>query len=66
MPKEAINAKDNDYIPTAMAKDVIAHTKTIGGRESTQVEFPAPAKGTYEFLCSFETSAMMKGTFIVE
>ncbi len=65
--KEAINAKDNDYIPAAMAKDVIAHTKTIGGGESTQVEFPAPAKGTYEFLCSFPGhSAMMKGTFIVE
>lgn len=65
--KEAINAKDNDYIPKAKEGDVIAHTKTIGGGESTDVTFPAPAKGTYEFLCSFPGhSAMMKGTFIVE
>ncbi|MCO5229536.1 MAG: azurin [Chitinophagales bacterium] len=64
---EAINAKDNDYIPASLADEVIAHTKTIGGGETAEVEFTAPAKGTYEFLCSFPGhSAMMKGTFIVE
>ncbi|MCO5233349.1 MAG: azurin [Chitinophagales bacterium] len=64
---EAINAKDNDYIPASLVDEVIAHTKTIGGGETAEVEFTAPAKGTYEFLCSFPGhSAMMKGTFIVE
>ncbi|HMZ46438.1 MAG TPA: azurin [Chitinophagaceae bacterium] len=64
---DAINAKDNDYIPASHKKDIIAHTKTIGGGESTTIEFKAPAKGTYDFLCSFPGhSAMMKGKFIVE
>ena len=63
----AINAKDNDYIPADMAADVIAHTKTIGGGETTDVEFTAPAKGTYDFLCSFPGHhATMKGKVIVE
>ncbi len=65
--KEAINAKDNDYIPKVLEGSVIAHTKTIGGGESAEISFPAPAKGTYDFLCSFPGhSAMMKGTFVVE
>ncbi|GAB3428729.1 azurin [Niabella aquatica] len=64
---EAINAKDNDYIPAGREKDIIAHTKVIGGGESDSIEFTAPPKGNYEFLCSFPGhSAMMKGTFIVE
>ncbi len=63
----AIKAKDNDYIPKDKTGDVIAHTKTIGGGETTQVEFKAPPKGTYEYLCSFPGhSALMKGKFIVE
>ena len=63
---EAVKAKDNDYIPND-GKDVIAHTKTIGGGENTTVTFTAPAKGTYDFLCSFPGHyAMMNGKFIVE
>ncbi|MCV6630136.1 MAG: azurin [Flavobacteriaceae bacterium] len=59
-------AKDNDYIP-ADTKDIIAHTKTLGGGETTYIIFDAPEKGTYEFLCSFPAHyAMMKGQFIVE
>ena len=61
---KAMNAKDREYIP---AKGVIAHTKLIGGGESTTIEFTAPAKGTYECMCSFPGHfAMMKGKFIVE
>lgn len=61
---KAMNAKDREYIPV---KGVIAHTKLIGGGESTTIEFTAPAKGTYEFMCSFPGHyAMMKGKFIVE
>lgn len=63
----AVNAKDNDYIPADKANEVIAHTSTIGGGETTEVEFAAPAVGTYDFLCSFPGHyAMMKGKFIVE
>lgn len=65
--KEAINAKDNDYIPAALASSVIAHTKTIGGGETTDVTFTAPAKGTYDFICTFPGHyAMMRGKLIVE
>ncbi|QQR94996.1 MAG: azurin [Bacteroidota bacterium] len=63
----AIKAKDNDYIPADMASSVIAHTKTIGGGETTEIEFTAPSKGTYDFLCSFPGHyGTMKGHFIVE
>ncbi len=60
----AMNARATEYIP---AKGVLAHTKLIGGGESTTIEFTAPKKGTYDFICSFPGHyAMMKGKFIVE
>ena len=60
----AMNAKATEYIP---AKGVLAHTKLVGGGESTTIEFTAPKKGTYDFICSFPGHyAMMKGKFIVE
>mgnify|MGYP006195949683 FL=1 len=60
----AMQAKATGYIPS---KGVIAHTKLIGGGESTTIEFTAPQKGTYDFICSFPGHyAMMKGKFIVE
>lgn len=60
----AMNEKDNEYIPS---NGVIAHTKLIGGGESTTMEFTAPKKGSYDFVCSFPGHyAMMKGKFIVE
>ena len=53
------------YVPESDA--VIAHTDLIGGGESTTVEFDAPAKGEYPFICSFPGHyTVMKGTFIVE
>ncbi|MBS1764101.1 MAG: azurin [Bacteroidetes bacterium] len=63
----ALKAKDTDYIPADHADDIIAHTKLIGGGESTEIEFTAPEKGTYDYLCSFPGHhAMMHGKFIVE
>lgn len=63
---KAATARDNDYIPNG-TKDVIAHTKMLGGGETAVIEFDAPEAGTYEFLCSFPGhSAIMKGKFIVE
>jgi len=62
----AATARDNEYIPEGTS-DVIAHTKLIGGGETTIIEFDAPAPGVYEFICSFPGHyGLMKGTFIVE
>ncbi len=63
----AIAAADNEYIPKNLEADIIAHTKLIGGGETTEIEFTAPEKGTYQYLCSFPGhAAMMNGKFIVE
>jgi len=63
---EASAAKDSDYIPNG-GKDVIAHTKMIGGGETASVTFTAPAKGEYDFICSFPGHyGIMQGKFIVE
>lgn len=63
---KAAASKDNDYIPEGTT-DIIAHTKMIGGGETTTIEFTAPEAGVYEFICSFPGHyAMMKGKFIVE
>ena len=60
----AMKAKGNGYIPSF---GVIAHTPLIGGGESTTIEFTAPKKGSYDFICSFPGHyVMMKGKFIVE
>jgi len=56
----------NDYIPEE-GKDIIAYTKMLGGGESDTITFDAPAKGIYDFICSFPGHwALMKGKFIVE
>lgn len=62
----AMKARDNDYIP-ADTDQVIAYTDLIGGGESTTIEFEAPEKGEYTFLCTFPGHfGLMNGTFIVE
>ncbi len=64
---KAVEAKANDYFPESEAANVIAHTKLIGGGESTTIEFTAPEAGTYPFICSFPGHyGFMKGEFIVE
>jgi len=64
---KAATAKDNGYIPVDSKGDVIAHTKIIGGGQTTSIEFDAPAAGIYDFMCSFPGHyALMKGKFIVE
>lgn len=65
--QKSATAMENDYIPESEEGSIIAHTKMLGGGESDTIEFTAPAKGTYEFLCSFPGHyALMRGTFIVE
>lgn len=62
---EAVNAKENDYIPESDA--IIVHTQMIGGGQSTSITFEAPAKGEYEYICSFPGHyGVMRGVFIVE
>lgn len=62
----AASARANNYIPED-TQDIIAHTKLVGGGQTTTVEFEAPVAGTYEFLCSFPGHyAIMRGKFIVE
>lgn len=64
--KAASAGEASDWIPEE-GKEVIAHTKMIGGGQSTTVTFTAPAAGTYDFICSFPGhSGLMKGKFIVE
>ncbi|HEY8508007.1 MAG TPA: azurin [Steroidobacteraceae bacterium] len=57
----------NDHVPPG-DKRVIAHTKVIGGGETTSVTFPTSLlkKGEdYSFVCTFPGhSALMKGKFI--
>lgn len=63
----AAEAKDNDYIPPTMEDQFIVHTKMIGGGETTSIEFTAPAKGSYDYMCTFPGHyALMKGKLIVE
>ena len=65
--QKSATAMETDYIPTSEEGNIIAHTKMLGGGESDTIEFEAPAKGTYEFLCSFPGHyALMRGVFIVE
>jgi len=65
--QKSATAMDTDYIPASETGNIIAHTKMLGGGESDTIEFTAPAKGTYEFLCSFPGHyALMRGTFVVE
>jgi azurin len=58
--------KENDYIPIGSSA-VLAHTKMLGGGETTTIEFTAPEAGTYDYICSFPAHyAMMKGKLIVQ
>jgi azurin len=56
----------NDHIKAGDAR-VIAHTKIVGGGQSTSVKFPTSklkAGEAYTFFCSFPGhSAIMKGAF---
>jgi len=64
--RKAAAATDTDYIPQSEAGNIIVHTRMIGGGESDTITFTAPAKGTYEFLCTFPGHyGVMRGKFIV-
>jgi azurin len=56
----------NGYVP-AGDKRVLAHTKVVGGGESTSITFPASVLkpgGPYKFMCTFPGHyTTMNGTF---
>jgi azurin len=63
---KAMAAQATDYIP-AGSTEVLFHTKLIGGGQSDTIEFVAPAKGVYEFICTFPGHiALMKGVMYVD
>ncbi len=66
---DAVNAKDNGYIPTdkKFQDEIIAHTKMLGPGESDQITFTLPSAGKYPFLCSFPGHHLtMRGTITAE
>lgn len=64
--QEALDHKDNDYIPEN-SDAIIVYTKMLGGGEKTEITFEAPEKGNYDYICSFPGHvALMKGIFVVE
>ncbi|MCO6478709.1 MAG: azurin [Phaeodactylibacter sp.] len=63
--EKAATFKDNNYIPEG-EENVIVHTGMVGGGQSTSIEFQAPPKGEYKYLCSFPAHYVnMQGDFIV-
>lgn len=64
----AVQAKATDYLPPALADQVLAATKMLGPRESDTIEFTLPTTpGIYPFVCSFPAHylAGMKGVIRV-
>ena len=62
-------AKDTGYIPQdeESKKQMVAHTKMLGGGESEEITFTAPAAGDYPFMCSFPGHfAIMQGVMTVK
>ncbi|VTP91748.1 azurin [Sphingobacterium daejeonense] len=65
--QKAASASSTEYIPQDETGDIIAYTRLIGGGESDTIEFPALAKGIYDFICSFPGHyGIMKGKFVVK
>ncbi|MEY2878022.1 MAG: hypothetical protein RLZZ15_402 [Verrucomicrobiota bacterium] len=64
----AAAAKDNDYIPPALADQVLASTPILGPRKSAEVTFTVPAAGEFVFLCTFPAhfAIGMKGTLVAK
>jgi len=65
----AIMAAATDYIPAALADQIIAHTKLLGPKQSDEVNFKAPTEpGEYPFICSFPAHFLsgMKGVMVVK
>ena len=65
----AVMAMATDYLPAALADQVLAHTKLLGPKQSDEITFKAPTEpGEYPFLCSFPAHFLsgMKGVMVVK
>ncbi len=64
----AVTAMATDYMPAALADQVIAHTKLLGPKQSEEITFKAPTEpGEYPFVCTFPAHYLsgMKGVLVV-
>lgn len=62
-------AKDTEYIPQdeESKAQIVAYTKMLGGGESDEITFTAPAPGDYPIICSFPGHfAIMQGVMTVK
>ena len=60
-------AKTEQYVPSSLASSIIAHTKTVSGGESDEVEFTIPQPGIYDFICSLPGHwGTMQGKIVAE
>ena len=65
----AVTAQATEYLPPALADQVIAHTKMIGAKQSDEITFKAPTEpGEYPFVCTFPAHylAGMHGVMVVK
>lgn len=67
---KAMKAAATEYIPAdeESKKEIVAHTKLVGGGESDTVTFTAPAEaGAYPYVCTFPGHfALMQGVLTVK
>jgi azurin len=64
----AVTAMATEYIPAALADQVIIHTKLLGPKQSDTITFKAPTEpGEYPFVCTFPAHYLsgMKGVLVV-
>lgn len=66
--KAAGPATATEYIPAALAGEVVAHTKLLGPKETDSIVVKFTEPGEYPFLCSFPAHAQlgMKGVISVK
>jgi azurin len=65
----AVTAAATDYIPAALADQIVVHTKLLGPKQSDEVSFKAPTEpGEYHFVCSFPAHFLsgMTGVLVVQ
>ncbi|MES2692826.1 MAG: plastocyanin/azurin family copper-binding protein [Verrucomicrobiota bacterium] len=64
----AAGAAATEYIPAGQKDKIVAHSKLLGPKETSEVAFTVPSEaGDYPFLCSFPGHfALMKGMLTVK
>jgi azurin len=65
--RDALKAREADFIPPNRKGDILAHTRLLGPGEKDSLRFTAPEPGEYPFLCSFPGHhTLMRGVFVVK